>query len=203
MPRSARPDAPAARPGAALLALLFILAACGDDGFEAPDGGTLDDEAAVGAPRDEATDPASADAPQADLLAVAEADGRFGLLLAAIEQAGLSDDLTGGDYTLFAPTDDAFAALGDDAQDALLDPANRGALRTLLRYHLVSGARLSGDLGDAPLRTLTGRPLAVEAGAGRLTVGEGGAVVTEPDRRAANGVIHVIDAVLLPPDDLL
>ena len=186
----------------AALASILLLAACGGDdaAMEVPDGGTL-------GPRGEAEiveggETATANLP--DLTAVAAEDGRFSILLEALETTGLSEDLAGGDYTLFAPTDDAFAALGVEAQAALLDPSNRGALRTLLRYHLVSGERTRAVIGDgADLRTLTGRTLLVQDSAGRLVVGDGAAVVTEPDQRAANGVIHVIDAVLLPPDDLL
>ena len=191
-----------------LLTLLLLATACGGDdaAMEAPDGGTLADapgDAPVG--EAEIVEGGEASAPRLpDMIALAEADGRFTVLLQALDASGLAEDLAGGDYTLFAPTDDAFAALGDEAQATLLDPRNRGALRTLLRYHLVSGERTSGMIGGGTdLRTLTGRTLLVEDSAGRLVVGDGAAVVTEADQRAANGVIHVIDAVLLPPDDLL
>lgn len=188
------------RPAVPAALALLLLAACGDDAMEAPDGGTLD-EAPVEA---EGAEGDAAPASLPGLLALARADGRFTTLIVALETTGLAEDLAGGDHTLFAPTDDAFAALGEEAQAALLDPANRGALRTLLRYHLVSGEEGSAAIGDgAELRTLTGRPLLVQESGGRLVVGDGAAVVTEPDQRAANGVIHVIDAVLLPPDDLL
>jgi uncharacterized surface protein with fasciclin (FAS1) repeats len=128
---------------------------------------------------------------------VAEAAGSFGTLLAAVNAAGLADTLSGeGPFTVFAPTDEAFAALGTTVTD-LLKPENREKLTSILTYHVVSGrvfAAQAKTLSEA--KTVNGQTLAIKSSYGKLTVG--GAQVISADIDASNGVIHVIDKVLLP-----
>lgn len=130
---------------------------------------------------------------------VAVADGRFNTLVEAVTAAGLADTLAGeGEFTVFAPTDDAFAALGSTIDVLLADP--EGALRDVLLYHVVEGKVMAADVANldaAP--TLLGPEIAI-------SIGDNGDVhlndtvrVIITDVEADNGVIHVIDAVLLPP----
>jgi uncharacterized surface protein with fasciclin (FAS1) repeats/Cu/Zn superoxide dismutase len=125
-----------------------------------------------------------------------EAEG-FGTLLAALEAAELVMVLAGpGPFTLFAPTDAAFAALGQGVVDNLLLPANREQLANILLYHVVPGEVYSTDLEAGPVNAITGDAFNVTIGE---TVQVNDATVIEADIRATNGVIHVIDRVLLPP----
>jgi uncharacterized surface protein with fasciclin (FAS1) repeats len=137
-------------------------------------------------------------APAGNIAEVAAAAGNFTTLLAAVEAAGLVDDLTGeGPFTVFAPTDEAFAALPAGTIDTLLaDP--EGALRDILLYHVVSGKVMSGDLSDGMTAdTLQGAPVTFVVADGAVKVND--ANVVAADVEASNGVIHVIDAVILPP----
>ncbi len=140
---------------------------------------------------------AFADAHMKDIVDTAADAGSFTTLLAAAEAAGLVETLKGeGPFTVFAPTDDAFAALPEGTVETLLMPENKDQLVDILTYHVVSGAVMSGDLSDG---------MEAEAvNGGTLTImTEGGVMVNEAnvvtaDIEASNGVIHVIDAVLLP-----
>lgn len=137
-------------------------------------------------------------APVGNIAEVATAAGSFGTLLAAVEAAGLVDELTGeGPFTVFAPTDEAFAALPAGTLDTLLaDP--EGALRDILLYHVVAGKVMSTDLSDGMMAdSLQGAPITVGIADGAVKVNE--ANVVAADVEASNGVIHVIDAVILPP----
>lgn len=122
--------------------------------------------------------------------------GTFTTLLAAAEAAGLVETLSGeGPLTLFAPTDEAFAALPEGTVEGLLDDIP--ALTAILTYHVVAGAVMSTDLSDGmTAATVNGADITV-------TIGEGvminGANVVAADIETSNGVIHVIDAVILPP----
>ena len=143
----------------------------------------------------------SADQPVAAELSIAEiaaADGNFEILTAAIEAAGLTEALSNGDLsiTVFAPTDDAFAALPEGTVDALLLPENRDQLTQILTYHVVDGEVLSTDLASGEVETLSGGSVTVEVGGETVTINQ--ANVVTADIAASNGVIHVIDAVLLP-----
>ena len=116
----------------------------------------------------------------------------------AVVAAGLADDLSGdGPFTVFAPTDDAFAALPEGTLDALLEDPT-GALADILLYHVVSGKAMSTDLSDGQMiTTLLGKDVTVTINGEGVFIND--AKVTVADLVADNGVVHVIDAVLLPP----
>jgi uncharacterized surface protein with fasciclin (FAS1) repeats len=140
----------------------------------------------------------SADAPK-DIVDTAVAAGSFKTLAAALTAAGLVEALKGpGPFTVFAPTDAAFAKLPAGTLDDLLKPTNKEKLKGILLYHVVSGKIMAADIkGSARPATLQGATLDVKAGAAGVTVNS--AKVTAADVAASNGVIHVIDAVVLPP----
>jgi uncharacterized surface protein with fasciclin (FAS1) repeats len=102
-----------------------------------------------------------------------------------------------GPFTVFAPTDEAFAALPAGLLDALLLPENVGVLQAILTYHVVSGTVLAADVTTGDVPTVEGSNIAVDTSMG--VVLNGTANVTATDIMASNGVIHVIDAVILPP----
>ena len=134
----------------------------------------------------------------ADIVDTAVAAGSFGTLVAAVQAAGLVDTLKGeGPFTVFAPTDDAFAQLPEGTVEMLLKPENKDQLVAVLTYHVVSGKVMSGDIAGkrvAP-ETVQGRPIAVNATSGVMV---NDARVVAADIEATNGVIHVIDKVLIP-----
>lgn len=135
-----------------------------------------------------------------NLLALAEADGSFKTLTKALKAAGLTEILQGKDnYTLFAPTDAAFAKLPQDAVRDLLKPENKEVLLKLLTYHVVKGQVLSTDLKSGEVKSVEGGAINVKVDPTTgVTVNE--AKVTKADIRGNNGVIHAIDQVILPPD---
>ncbi len=185
------------------LVAVAALAACGDDGDDsAADAMAAADTAAPAAPA--APDTATA-TESADLVDTAVAAGDFGTLVTAVQAAELEETLRGdGPYTVFAPTDDAFAALPPGTVDELLaDPT--GDLAGILTYHVVEGEVMASDvagLDGEEVVTVNGTAFTVgvsEAGEVSLTDATGnevGVVATDVD--ASNGVIHVIDGVLLP-----
>ena len=142
------------------------------------------------------TGAAFADGHATDIVGTAAAAGSFTTLLAAAEAAGLVEALQAdGPLTVFAPTDDAFAALPEGTVEGLL--ADTEALTAVLTYHVVSGAVMSGDLSDGmTAATLNGADITVSLGEGVMI---NDANVVAADIEATNGVIHVIDSVLLPP----
>jgi uncharacterized surface protein with fasciclin (FAS1) repeats len=116
-----------------------------------------------------------------------------------LKAAGLDKALaSGGPYTIFAPTDKAFDALPKGALAQLLKPENRDALVKILTYHVVEGENTSNTLKSGDANTLEGAPLKVSVNSSGVTVND--AKVIQKDVQASNGVIHVIDRVLLPPD---
>jgi uncharacterized surface protein with fasciclin (FAS1) repeats len=134
-----------------------------------------------------------------DIVDVAAGAGSFTTLVAAVQAAGLVDALKGdGPLTVFAPTDEAFAALPEGTLDSLLKPENVEQLKAILLYHVVSGKVMSSDLkGTVNAETLQGDSVEIVASSSGVTVN--GANVVSADVAASNGVIHVIDAVILPP----
>ncbi len=138
--------------------------------------------------------------PAADNIpATAVKAGSFGTLVAAVKAAGLLEALSGeGPLTVFAPTDEAFAKLPEGTVASLLKPENKGKLAAILKYHVVPGRVYSSDaLAAGEATTLQGGSITIAAGNGGATVNNAKLVATDID--ASNGVIHVIDTVLLPP----
>jgi uncharacterized surface protein with fasciclin (FAS1) repeats len=132
---------------------------------------------------------------QPDLVEVAQSAGAFTTLITAVQQAGLVDVLQGdGPFTVFAPTDEAFAQIPADKLQALL--ADREALTQVLTYHLVPGRVESSDvLKLSSAKTVQGQPIWIDTSSG---VKVNDANVIKTDIMARNGVIHVIDKVILP-----
>jgi transforming growth factor-beta-induced protein len=166
-------------------ALVLTLAACGDDGDDVA-------EAAEAAQADEA----------GTIVDVAVANGSFTTLVAAVQAAGLVETLSGdGPFTVFAPTDDAFAAaldaLGITAEELLADTAT---LTSILTYHVVPGAvdaATAISLDGQTAATVNGAEIAISVVDGNVMIND--ATVIIPDVAASNGIIHAIDSVLLPP----
>lgn len=161
----------------ALIAAL-TLSACSSDSEETMD--TAAEETTVGT-----------------IVDVAVGAGNFTTLVAAVTAADLVETLSGeGPFTVFAPTDDAFAALPEGVLDALLLPENKALLAQILTYHVVSGKVMAADVTDSDVATVEGQTIALSTESG-VTVN--GANVVAADVMASNGVIHAIDAVILPP----
>ena len=130
-----------------------------------------------------------------DIVGIAAASAKT--LAAAVTAAGLVETLQGaGPFTVFAPTDAAFAAIQSDV-DTLLKPENKAKLANILTYHVVSGKTMAADLKDGQeLTTVQGGKLKVSIKDGKVMIN--GAHVTSADVHASNGVVHVIDKVILP-----
>ena len=135
-----------------------------------------------------------------DIVDTAVEAGQFKTLAAALTAAGLVDTLKGaGPFTVFAPTDEAFAKLPAGTLDNLLKPENKQQLTDILTYHVVSGKVMAADVaGMDEAKSVNGKMIDVEAAGGSVKVN--GATVTAADVAASNGVIHVIDTVILPPE---
>ena len=132
-----------------------------------------------------------------DIVDTAVGAGTFNTLVAAVQAAGLEETLRGeGPFTVFAPTDDAFAALPEGTVESLLMAENLDQLVAILTYHVVPGAVMLGDLSDGMMATtVQGSDITIGT-MGGVTVN--GANVVTADIEASNGVIHVIDAVIMP-----
>lgn len=132
-----------------------------------------------------------------DIVDTAVADGRFTTLATALTAAGLIDTLKGpGPFTVFAPTGDAFAKLPAGALDDLL--ADKEALTKVLTYHVVSGKVMAADVVKlTSADTVAGLPVSIKVAGDKVMVGDAQVILT--DIETSNGVIHVIDNVLLPP----
>ena len=119
--------------------------------------------------------------------------------MTAIQTAGLEETLsTEGPYTVFAPTDEAFAALPEGTVEKLVKPENQDALSQVLAYHVVAGEVASGEIEPGAVSTVEGSDVELAVDPAGMTV-NGEATVVQPDVIADNGVIHVVDTVLLPP----
>lgn len=135
-----------------------------------------------------------------DIVQVATESGSFKTLLTAVKAAGLVETLQGkGPFTVFAPTDAAFAALPAGTLDKLL--ADKEALKEVLLYHVVAGGVTADQVvGLTSATSVEGSPVAIAVKDGTVYLNDSAKVVT-PDVMASNGVIHVIDSVILPPAD--
>ena len=205
-----------------LAALGVVASACGDDGADtdaaaattqaaaatpSPPAPTTDAPAATEAPMttEEAMTTAAPETGDADIVDTAIAAGDFTTLVAAVQAAGLEETLRGeGPFTVFAPTDEAFAALPEGTVETLLEDPT-GQLTDILTYHVVPGAVLAADvaaLDGQTVTTVNGATITVgvsDDGSVTLTDAAGNEVaVVATDIQATNGVIHVIDGVLLP-----
>lgn len=140
----------------------------------------------------------AANAMSKDIVDTAAGAGQFKTLVAAVKAAGLVDTLKGdGPFTVFAPTDEAFAKLPDGTVDDVLKPENKDKLVAILTYHVVPGKIMSGDISGktTEVKTVQGDTLNVDATNG---VKVDKAKVVKADIDASNGVIHVIDTVVMP-----
>ena len=169
---------------AAVAALAVFVSACGDD----------DDEATAMTEQPESTQQA-----EQDVVVLAQGERSLSTLVKAVTAAELVDTLKAeGPYTVFAPTNDAFAALGNEQLKELLQPENRDQLKSILTYHVVPGELTADKLEDGQkLETVQGDSLTVSISGGTVKIDD--ATVVRPDVDASNGVVHVIDGVLTPP----
>jgi uncharacterized surface protein with fasciclin (FAS1) repeats len=187
--------------------LALVGAACGEDD-DAADEAPATTEAGAGVDTtsgmsDAGGGEASASEQPDTVVDVAASDESFSTLVTAVDAAGLAGTLSGdGPFTVFAPVNDAFAALPAGTVDTLLAPENQAQLTSVLTYHVVPSKVLSSDLSDGmTVTTVQGQPLTVglQGDAVTLTDASGNtASVVQADVEAGNGVVHVIDHVLLP-----
>jgi uncharacterized surface protein with fasciclin (FAS1) repeats len=135
-----------------------------------------------------------------DIVDTAVAAGSFKTLAAALQAAGLVDTLKGpGPFTVFAPTDEAFAKLPAGTVEMLLKPENKAKLTRILTYHVVAGKVMAADAAKlTSAKAVSGDTLTIAAHGGGVTIDK--AKVVKADIAASNGVIHVIDTVILPKD---
>ncbi len=176
-----------------LVAFALVLAACGP--AATPEPTAVPEPTAI-------PEPTAMPEPElSDIVDTAIADGRFTTLVAAVQAAELVDALKGeGPFTVFAPTDDAFAALPAGTLDSLLLPENKQALTDILLYHVVEGKVMAEDVvGLTSATTLLGKDIAIKVDMGNVYINDAQVIIT--DIETSNGVIHVIDAVILPPSD--
>jgi uncharacterized surface protein with fasciclin (FAS1) repeats len=168
---------------AALAALTVFASACGDD----------DTEATATTEQPESSQPAGQ-----DVVELAQGERNLSTLVEAVTAAELVDTLKAeGPYTVFAPNNKAFAALGQDQLSQLLQPENRNQLKSILTYHVVPGELTADRLKDGQkLETVEGESLTVSINGGTVKIDD--ATVVRPDVDASNGVAHVIDGVLTP-----
>jgi uncharacterized surface protein with fasciclin (FAS1) repeats len=137
--------------------------------------------------------------PAGDIVAVASGAGQFNTLVAAVQAAGLVETLQGeGPFTVFAPTDAAFAALPAGTVEDLLKPENKAKLTAILTYHVVAGKVMAAQAAQLDTATtVNGADIDIDASAAGVKIN--GANVVSADIAASNGVIHVIDKVIMPP----
>ncbi|MDZ8258297.1 fasciclin domain-containing protein [Nostoc sp. ChiQUE01b] len=137
----------------------------------------------------------------AELAKSAASQGQFKTLIQAVQAAGLTEKLAApGPYTVFAPTDAAFSALPKATLDQLLQPANKQQLVKLLSYHVIPGGITSQQLTSGEVKTIEGSPVKITVDRASNSITVNNAKVTQPDIPASNGIVHVVDQVLLPPN---
>ena len=181
--------------GTAAVAAVLILAGCasGTDESESTETTAAAEETMA----EETTEAAKAEEP-GTIVDVAVGNEDFSTLVAAVQAAGLAETLSGdGPFTVFAPTNDAFAALPAGLLEALLLPENKDTLVKILTYHVVPGEVTSDMVTAGDVATVEGQNVTITTDGG---VKVNGAHVIATDVMASNGVIHVIDAVIVPPD---
>ena len=176
----------------------LLLAACGSD--------SNDSSTTTAAPANQASvasgpiassTPSSAATATGTIVDVAAGNPDFTTLVTAVKAAGLAETLSGpGPFTVFAPTNEAFAKVPKDVLDKLL--ANKEALTKVLTYHVLAGAVKAADVMPGDVTSVEGSPVTIADAGGKLKINDASIVAT--DVMASNGVIHVIDSVILPPD---
>jgi uncharacterized surface protein with fasciclin (FAS1) repeats len=181
------------------LGVLLAMSACTTAAPAAPAATATPEPAPTEAVEAAAEEPTEEPAMDQDIVDLAMADGRFTTLVAAVEGAGLVDTLKGeGPFTVFAPTDEAFATLPAGTVEGLL--ADVPALTDVLLYHVVSGKVMAADVaGLDSATTVQGSDVTITVDGETVMVNDAQVIIT--DIEASNGVIHVIDSVLLPPTD--
>ena len=134
----------------------------------------------------------------ADIVDTAIKAGKFNTLVAAVKAAGLVNTLKGdGPFTVFAPTDAAFSKLPKGTLESLLKPENKGKLANILTYHVVPGKVASKAVSTSKVKMVNGQNANLKVANGKVTINSANVVAV--DVMASNGVIHVIDSVILPP----
>lgn len=136
-----------------------------------------------------------------NIVEVASDTENLSTLVAAVKAAGLVETLSGdGPFTVFTPTNEAFEALPDGTLESLLEPANRDKLVDILTYHVVAGKVMSGDLSDGMMaETVQGSQVTISISDTGVSVND--ASVVTADVEASNGVVHVIDSIIMPPEE--
>jgi uncharacterized surface protein with fasciclin (FAS1) repeats len=138
------------------------------------------------------------------IVEIAAGNADFSTLVSAVQAAGLAETLSGeGPFTVFAPTNEAFAKLPAATLQSLLEPANKETLTKILTYHVVAGQVMAADVEPGEVVTVEGQPFTVDVDGSNLYIVDGKgnrAQVVTTDIEASNGVIHVIDTVLIPAD---
>lgn len=175
----------------------LILTGCSSDSDEA----TTTEETAVEvveSAADGATEEAVVEETAAGDIVTVATEGGFSTLVAAVQAAGLVETLQGeGPFTVLAPTDEAFAALPAGVLDKLLLPENKDLLAKILTYHVIPGKVMAADVTDGDVATVEGQNVTFSTADG---VSVNGAKVITADVEASNGVVHVVDVVLVPAD---
>ncbi len=134
-----------------------------------------------------------------DIVDTAAGADDFKTLVAAVKAGGLVETLKGkGPFTVFAPTNEAFEKLPEGTLESLLKPENKGKLASILKYHVVPGKVMAKDVKAGDVATALGKKATIAVKDGKVTIDNANVVKT--DVKASNGVIHVIDAVILPKD---
>ncbi len=136
-----------------------------------------------------------------NIVELAQGQEDLSTLVTAIEAAGLTETLQGdGPFTVFAPSNDAFAALPEGTLENLLLPENKEELAKILSYHVVGGQMMAGDLTDGKSATVQGEEVDVVVSDSGVSIND--AIVTSADVQASNGVVHIINKVIMPPSKL-
>jgi uncharacterized surface protein with fasciclin (FAS1) repeats len=183
---------------AAAASALLVLGACSSSDPE----GTA--SADTTSPTTMAATAPSTSAPEAQTIVdVAASNPQFSTLVAAVKAAGLAETLSGeGPFTVFAPTNEAFEQLPAGTVETLLKPENKDQLTGVLTYHVVAGQVMAADVEPGTVKTVNGASFTVSIDGGEVVITDGQgnkSKVVKTDISASNGVIHVIDTVLLPP----
>jgi len=187
---------------AVLAAGALVLAACGSDD---DDSSTSSDTSAAASPTTTAASSGTtAMMAEETIVEIAAGNEDFSTLVAAVTAAGLAETLSGeGPFTVFAPTNEAFAKIPEATLTALLEPANKDTLTKILTYHVVAAEVMAADVTPGAVTTVEGTDFTIEVDGDKVVIvdGMGNRVnVTATDIEASNGVIHVIDGVLIPSD---